>query len=187
MTASDKKKAVVLVLLLVGAGVSWFYFSRSTTGTAPNITAKTPQKAKPAKVGQEAQIRFDMVEDTSSIDVGQTNLFQYRQKPVAAKPPDSQRAITAQPTFVSTAQTSSQPPPPPPPQPWKAFRYEGFSVSKNGGKILGSITESGNTYEVKEGDCMMGQYCISRLTESLVEIEDLQLKRKQTFTFTRTP
>jgi phage protein U len=70
--------------------------------------------------------------------------------------------------------------------PWKPFRYEGFSVSKGGGKILGSITESGNTYEVKEGDCMMGQFCVTRLTESMVEIEDLQLKRKQTFTFTRT-
>jgi hypothetical protein len=73
------------------------------------------------------------------------------------------------------------PPPPPPPPPFKSFRYEGFSSVKDGGKLLASITESGNSYTVREGECLMGQYCISKLTEALVEIEDLQLKRKQTF------
>jgi hypothetical protein len=34
---------------------------------------------------------------------------------------------------------------------------------------------------VREGECLMGQYCISKLDERMVEIEDLQLKRKQTF------
>jgi hypothetical protein len=60
-------------------------------------------------------------------------------------------------------------------------------VSKGGGKILGSLTDpqGGNTYEVKEGDCLMGQYCVTRLTENLIEIEDLQLKRRQSFTRTQ--
>jgi hypothetical protein len=183
MTASDKKKTAVLVLLLVGAGLSWFYVYRPTADPASDVTVKTPAKAKPAKVGQEAQIRVDMVENTSAVNVGQTNLFQYRQKPVVSKQPEPARTITNQ-QVISTGSSTPQTTiiAPPPPQPWRAFRYEGFSVSKGGGKILGSITEGGNTYEVKEGDCMMGQFCVTRLTEALVEIEDLQLKRKQTFT-----
>jgi hypothetical protein len=98
---------------------------------------------------------------------------------VAAKPPEAVRPVT-QPTFTPP-QPSAAIQVQPPVQAWKPFRYEGFSLMK-GGKPLGSISEGGTTYEVKEGDCMMGQYCITRLTESLVEIEDLQLKRKQTFT-----
>src|SRR5262245_41192031 len=182
MTASDKKKTAVLVLLLVGAGLSWFYVYRPTAGAASNVTVKTPAKTKAGKVPQEAQIRVDVVENTSAVSVGQTNLFQYRQKPVVSKLPEPSRTISP-PPFVSS--TGASPAPiqvvAPAPAPWRAFKYEGFSVSKGGGKILGSITEGGNTYEVKEGDCMMGQFCITRLTESLVEIEDLQLKRKQTF------
>jgi hypothetical protein len=184
MTASDKKKSVVLVLLLAVAGLSWFYY-RPTTGSASNVAAKAPVKPKPTKLNQDAQIRIDLVPDTSSVSVGQSNLFQYRQKPVAlaARPTEQTR-----PAVITQVSPTPTPTPVnlPPPVPWKPFRYEGFSVSKGGGKILGSITESGNTYEVKEGDCMMGQFCVTRLTESMVEIEDLQLKRKQTFTFTRT-
>jgi hypothetical protein len=183
MTASDKKKTVVLVLLLVVAGLSLFYGYRPTTGAASNATAKAPAKTKPVKVGQEAQIRVDMVENTSAINVGQTNLFQYRQKPVAPKPPEPTRTPANQPAVMpiaSTPQTTIIVPPPPPA--WRPFRYEGFSVSKGGGKILGSITEGGNTYEVTEGDYIMGQFYVTRLTENLVEIEDIQLKRKQTFT-----
>jgi hypothetical protein len=183
MTASDKKKTAVLVLLLVGAGLSWFYVYRPTAGAASNVTVKTPAKTKLGKVPQEAQIRVDVVENTSAVSVGQTNLFQYRQKPVASKLPEPSRTVS--PPFVTSTGQSPIPIPvvtPTPQTPWRAFKYEGFSVSKGGGKMLGSITEGGNTYEVKEGDCMMGQFCITRLTESLVEIEDLQLKRKQTFT-----
>jgi|KBSMisStandDraft_5_1062788.scaffolds.fasta_scaffold02571_6 hypothetical protein len=183
MTASDKKKTAWLVLLLIGAGLSWLYVYRPTAVSVSNVTQKAAAKTKPAKVGQEAQIRVDMVENTSAISVGQTNLFQYRQKTVASKPPEPPRALATSPIVTPiSASAQQQQPFVPPPQPWKAFRYEGFSVSKGGGKILGSITEGGNTYEVKEGDCMMGQFCVTRLTETLVEIEDLQLKRKQTFT-----
>ena len=69
-----------------------------------------------------------------------------------------------------------------PPPPFKSFKYEGLSVIKNSGRILGALSEGGNSYQVKEGDCLMGQYCITRLTERDVEIEDLLLKRRQTFT-----
>jgi len=107
--------------------------------------------------------------------------------PATAAPPTTTAAPTT--TVAPTTTTAPPPPPrmaaPPPPYippPFKAFRYEGFSVNRGSGKLLGSISESGNTYKVSEGDCVMGQYCITRLTEKDIEIEDLQLKRKQTFT-----
>ena len=182
MTTSDKRKTALLVILLgIGvAGYVWMYGSNSVASPTPS--AKTDTKAIAIKPGQGAQIRFDLVQDIASNEVGRKNPFAYRQKPVP-KP--------VQPVMPVTIQQAAAPPPTPyvppqpPPAPFKAFRYEGYSVAKGGGKILGSITESGTTYTVTEGECLMGQYCVSKLTENLVEIEDLQLKRKQTFTRTQ--
>jgi hypothetical protein len=185
MTASDKKKTAVLVLLLAGAGLSWSYTSRPAPAPAATVAGKAPAgKTRPPNIVKDAAIHIDTLVDTSGIDVGKKNLFLYGQKPTPPKPAETIFTTAPQANVIQASQQQQAPYVPPPPA-WKAFRYEGFSVSKGGGKILGSITESGTTYEVKEGDCMMGMYCITRLTESLVEIEDLQLKRKQTFTFTR--
>lgn len=180
MTTSDKKKTVVLVVLLLGAGLSSYYsFYHSTAGGGSSTPVKAAAKPKPLKVGQDAAIRTDLVPNTSSVDIGRINLFDYRQKQVAvSKQPESTRP--APPPQPSRPIVFDQPVAPPPPQPWRPFKYEGFSVSKNGGKILASITESGVTYEVNEGACFQ-QYCVTRLTENLVELEDQLLKRRQTF------
>jgi hypothetical protein len=180
MTTSDKKKAVMLIAL-IAVGVAlyvWMYRSK-TVATTGATRAKAEAKGAGIKPGQEAQIHLDWIEDIASAEVGRKNLFQYRQKTVPAKPVEATiRPITTQPPPVAYTPPTPVTPPPPP---FPAFRYEGVSGVK-GGKLLASITESGTTYTVRESECLKGQYCISKLTENLVEIEDLQLKRRQTFT-----
>lgn len=182
MTTSDKRKAGLLVfLVIIGAAVYVWMYRPNSVASNSATAAKDAAKATPLKPGQGAQIRIDMLKGIASDEVGRKNLFQYRQKALP-KPPEPIRPTTYVPP---PPPVNVGPPPPPPPPPFKAFRYEGFSVLKDPGKnakLLGSITESGTTYTVREGECLMGQYCISKLTENLVEIEDLQLKRKQTFT-----
>ena len=177
MTTSDKKKVVLLILLVaVGAALYiWMYRSSGPPPTAKNA-AKAATKGATVKPGQEAQILLPLIEGVGAKDVGRRNLFKYQEK-IAAKPPEPVKPVIYQ-----------LPPPPPPPSnpipvvpPFKSFKYDGFSSVKESGKLLASITESGNTYTVREGECLMGQYCISKLDERMVEIEDLQLKRKQTF------
>ena len=181
MTPSDKKKTGILAVLLVIAGISWYSMYQPAAGPEPGAPPKAASKAPAQKINQDAQIRLEIVGKTSSSDVGRKNLFQYGQKP-APKPVEPPRGFTPAPTpIVSVIQTSGPPSPPPPP-PFRAFRYEGFSVSKGGGRMLGSITEGGSTYEVREGECVMGQYCVTRLTEGLIELEDLQTKQRRSFT-----
>jgi hypothetical protein len=184
MTTSDKRKTAFLVLL-VAIGVAayiWMYGS-NTVASNSATEAKKEVKATSIKPGQGAQILLDLAKDVASDEVGRKNLFQYRQKAAPPKPVQATLPIAIPQNPVPPGPVA--PPPPPPPPPFKAFRYEGFSVAKGGGKLLGSVTESGTTYTVTEGECLMGQFCISKLTENLVEIEDLQLKRKQTFTRTQ--
>jgi hypothetical protein len=180
MTTSDKKKAVLLVVLIVVgiAGYGWIY--RSNTVASTNATA-AKAAAKPVKVkpGQEAKIHVEWADGIAAPEVGRKNLFQYRQKPLPPKPVEQIRPVTQ--TFTPPPPSQPVAPLTPPPPPFPSFRYEGVSGVK-GGKLLASITESGTTYTVRESECVKGQYCISKLTETLVEIEDLQLKRRQTFT-----
>ena len=180
MITSDKKKAALLGLLVVLAALSWYFVMRPgmTTATVGPAT-KPPGATKPIKLGP-ATIDLALLNEQSTNDVGQKNIFAFREKPVPKPMPT---VVAAQTLPVTPPQPfSSAPPPPPPPPPFKSFKYVGLSVFKNSGRILGALSEGGNSYQVKEGDCLMGQYCITRLTERDVEIEDLLLKRRQTFT-----
>ena len=180
MTASDKKKTAILVVLLIVAGVTWGWMYRSgTTASTPEAQTKGAKGPKVPKAVQSAQIRLDLLESETAADVGRKNLFQYRQAPLPPKPVEAIRPYVPPP--ITTPPVSSGPITPAQP-PFKTFRYEGFSADKKTGTILASISEGGNTYEVREGDCVMGQYCVRRLTETLLEIEDLQLKSSRTFT-----
>jgi hypothetical protein len=182
MTAADKQKKQVLVFLglLVVAGLTWFFVYR-TSGTATPSAAKAatvkPKKELPI---QDAKIRIDLIEGLESADVGQKNIFQYRQKPVAApppSPPQPPRPIipTGTPTITLSPQQPSTPP-------MKVFKYEGLSISPpKSGRMIASITEGNNTYTVELGECVMGQYCVRRLTETEIEIEDTQLKQRRSF------
>ena len=184
MTASDKKKTGILAVLLVIAGISWYSMYQPAAGPEPGTPPKAASKAPAQKINQDAQIWLDIVGKTSSGDVGRKNLFQYGQKP-APKPVEPVRTTFVSPQTGPSVPTPPPNPVPPPPPPFRAFRYEGFSVSKGGGRMLGSITEGGNTYEVRDGDCVMGQYCVTRLTEGLIELEDLQTKQRRSFTRTQ--
>jgi hypothetical protein len=180
MITSDKKKSALLGVLVILAVLSWYFVMRpAMTTTTVGPATKPPGATKPIKLGP-ATIDLALLKEQSTNDVGQKNIFSFREKP-APKPMPTVVAAQSFPVSPPQPQTFAPPPPPPPP-PFRAFKYEGLSVIKNSGRILGALSEGGNSYQVKEGDCLMGQYCITRLTERDIEIEDLQLKRRQTFT-----
>jgi hypothetical protein len=180
MTASDKKKTGILVVLLIVAGVvwGWTYWS-GTEASTPEAAVKGAKGPKVPAVVQTAQIRLDLLENEAAESVGRKNLFQYRQAPAPPKPVETSRIFAPAP--ITTAPPANPVPYTPPAPQSKAFRYEGFSGGKSGG-LLASISEGGTTYKVRVGDCVMGQYCVRRLTDTLIEIEDLQLKSTRTFT-----
>jgi hypothetical protein len=183
MTASEKNKLKIFVALVVIAGAVWFLvYGRSNASARDQAGSKPAGTAKELKATQDARIRLDQLNIPAAGDAGRKNLFQYRQKP-APPPPVTQQTISSAPP---PPQVYTPPPPTTPlPPPFKAFRYEGFSGNPTTGKILASLSESGTTYYVREGECLMGQYCVRRLTEKLVEVEDIIQNRRQTFTITQ--
>jgi hypothetical protein len=181
MTAADKKKTQVMVLigLVLVAGLTWFFLYRTPGSAAPSAAKAASNKPKVERPIQDAKIRIELIEGMESAEVGQKNIFQYRQKPVAAPPPAPPQP--PRPIQPSTPSVFSPPQPPSPP-PMKVFKYEGLTISPpKSGRMIASISEGNNTYTVQLNDCVMGQYCIRRLTESEIEIEDTQLKQRRSF------
>jgi hypothetical protein len=178
MTSSDKKKTGILGLLLIVAGVAWYFFVYRPTLIPAADAAQVAAKAKTIKHLGNAQIVWP--DPPANLNVGQKNLFTYREVPVPPKPaaPSSDVFRPAQPPPGPSTEIRPTVPQPPP---FKAFKYDGFSMPKNG-KPLASLSEGGITYQAKEGDCVLGQYCITRITENVIEIQDIQLKRSQTIT-----
>jgi len=183
MTTTDKKKVTLLGLLVVLGIVSWIYVFRPIMMPAatPN-TAAAPGTIKPKQIkgDQAGKINLEALQRPSTGDIGRRNLFQFPPK----QPPRPLVSITTPP--AASFQTTAPPPTiisAPPPPPFRQFKYEGVSVMRGSGRIIGALSEGGNTYQVKEGDCLMGQYCVTRLTEALVEVEDVQSnpKRRQEF------
>ncbi len=188
MTASDRKKVQVLVVLLAIAGLTWFlvYRTRAVTTSANATKPKAPAPAE-QKI-KETKINVGLIESAdAAADVGRKNIFQYRQ-PLPPAP-----AQTIRPSPV--AALPNTPPPPvyvplaPQPPPFKAWKFDGYSVSgpPQTGKIVASLSEGSNTYQVTLGECLLGQYCVRRITENSIEIEDLQTKRRNTFPRTPAP
>jgi hypothetical protein len=183
MNAEEQKKAKILGLLILIAGLTWYLVYRLSPET-PAVAAAPAAAARPAGTGKapispsEAAIRLDLLEQSApSAAAGRRNLFQYRPKPV----PPPKVVAAPPPVYVPPVTTISSPPPPPPQPQMRPFRYESWIKDGNGKIIAAQLIEGGNVYQAKEGEVLLGQYRIVRVTESLVEIEDTVLKRRQTF------
>jgi len=181
MTASDKKKAQIFVALLVVAGLTWFLVYRTGAVTSPANVAKKTTKTKAPKQLGDPTIHGELVQSVDvGSEVGRKNIFQYRQKPLPPAPPAPPRPVPV--PITNTPPTVFTPPPPPAPV-MKTWKYDGFSISGSpkDGKAMASITDGNNSYQLGVGECLMGQYCVRKINEKEIEIEDVQLKLRRTF------
>jgi Tfp pilus assembly protein PilP len=62
------------------------------------------------------------------------------------------------------------------------FQFDGVGILPQPGKLKASIDDKTNHYYVSEGEYILGRYRINRVTETSVEIEDMEQNRRQTYT-----
>jgi len=182
MTAADKKKAQIFVALAVIAGLTWFLVYRTGGVTSPVDPAKKiVTKTKAPKQLGDPTIHSELVKSADiGAEVGRKNIFQYRQKPLPPAPPAQSRPTPVQPVS-NVPQTPYVPLPPP--APVKTLKYDGYSMlgSTKDGRAMASITDGTASYQLGVGECLMGQYCVRKISEKEIEIEDVQLKQRRTF------
>ena len=195
MTARDRKQLKAFVVLIVVLGVtvylSVFRADRPSSSAAP---PQTPPKDVAAALQQsrasDARIRLDLMKTPAEgEEVGRHNLFQYRQARPAPQPPGpaGTQAQTQAPPVVTpvtpppavlTPTTPTRPTTPPVPP--MEFKYDGFLKTPNG--LAATLSDRTNHYyNLKEDDVVLGRYRIARVTDAVVEVEDLEVPRRQAF------
>ena len=195
MTAKDRKQVKVFVVLIVILGVTAYLSLRTNLpSSASTSPAATPGALKKDLVrgGGDAHIRLDLMKPAGEGgDVGVNDLFEYRlgQPARAGRGGASQQASTqppvsvappAPPTPVLPTQPAGPPQPPPPP-PMPQFKYDGFVRTPTG--LVASLSDPTNNhfYNLKQDDVVLGRYRIARITDTVIEVEDLEIPRRQAF------
>jgi hypothetical protein len=186
MTVQDRQRFKILIVLLAVLGATlWFGYRVNRPSTASALPPAAPQTEAAANRETGARIRIDLVEKApAENELGVNNVFQYRirsranERPPVADgdiPPSDLPPVFNEP--VAPLPTSPPPPPPPPPVP---FRYHGFAVAEQEAELVAFLADGTNHYNVMVGEVLLGRYRIARITNDDVEVEDLQLNRRQT-------
>jgi hypothetical protein len=186
MNARDKRLLNILIVLIIILGLTVVLVYRVNRPQSV-VAVRPPQQ--PASSGSaaptpaaDARIRLDwMRQQLEDGEVGRHNVFQYRERRVEPPPPPPVTAIPAQEDiFERPTDPAPVAPPPPPPPPAMTFRYEGWVVLPNGA-LAASLTDNNKLFVVREGEVLMGRYQVLRVSQSIVELEDLQQNRRQSF------
>ena len=191
MTKPDRQKLSILAVLLAALGLTlWFgYRTDQPATTAPAQTTEPKTSANPP-VDSDARIRLELVEkDSGRDDIGKKNVFQYGQTSPSVLPgtkPTALVAAPASPVAVPVPQPlrPAGPPPPPPPPPIP-LKYQGYASMKSPGGLTAFLVDDTRPNDVKHfnvarNEVLMGRYRLTNISETSVEIEDLEYNRRQT-------
>ncbi len=192
MKVQDRRGFNVLIVLIGVLGLTlWFGYGINRPPTPSAVPAPVPAAQSAAAPEAGARIRLDLVESLHAEDeIGRNNLFQYRTR--RAGPPDSDGSSGAgaaapipPPVVIPPAPSVPAGPPPPAPPPPIPFKYHGFAVVDEPRSMTAFLGDDTTHYNVTVGEVLMGRYRISRITDSDVEVEDLQFNRRQTLPLIR--
>ena len=185
MSKLDRRRLGILIVLLMVLGVTAVLGYRLNR---PQITAvvqkpETGHLSPNQTIASDARIRLDLIEKPEGPqDIGRNNVFQYRggRSVTPASRPDSPPPVAPPPPGPATVlqPPASRPagPPPPPPIPLK---YQGFAIV-NSSRTAFLADDFARHYNVTVGEVLMGKYRVSQITDTIVEIEDLEANRRQT-------
>jgi hypothetical protein len=187
MSRRDRQRLSIFVVLIAVLVLTVVLgYRMNTPAITSAVQSPETKPATKALTANDARIRLDIVENPDSAqDIGQKNLFQYGQRRVAASPSrPGARGTTAEanppvPAVTPPVPVVPQAPPGPPPPPPIPLKYTGFAVVSS--SLTAFLTDDSGVrhYNVSAGEVLMGRYRISQITDKTVEVEDLQVPRRQ--------
>ena len=187
MNKQVRQRLNILIILLVVLGLTLvlgYRMNRPVSTSAVQTPESKPVTSAP--VPTDARIRLDLVDKPDGAqDIGRNNVFQYRQgrpSPDITKPGST--PITPAPPIITASPPPARPPGPaaPPPPPPIPLKYQGFAVvNSNTGTFTAFLTDdSSRHYNVLVGEVLLGRYRVTRISDTAVEVEDLEYNRRQT-------
>jgi hypothetical protein len=183
MTKSDQNKLRFLIILVVIlAATVYVGFRVSRTPDLTVVQAKDQKPAPAAAAPNDARIQLELLDKAqANEDLGKSNLFAYRN----SRPPEPTRvAPPPPPSVVNNNPAATRPtvvmPPPPPPIPLKYVGYAYFEP--NSKALIATLLDDNQQrpFNAVQGDVWMGRYRVLRITDTAVDIEDIETSRRQT-------
>jgi hypothetical protein len=180
MTKDDRQKFGILIVLLGVLAVTIVLgYRMNQPPTTEAVQPAEPKTSANPPAANDARIRLDLVEkDATGEHIGKKNVFQYREQP--APPPPKLSAPPPTPVPLNTAPPVAARPLTPPGPPPIQLKYQGFATVNTGsGQFTAVLADESRHYLVKTGEILMGRYRIARITDTSVEVEDLEFNRRQ--------
>jgi hypothetical protein len=189
MTKQDRQKISILgILVAVLASVVvmvWRMNEPATTTTAAVRAPETKISVNPP-APNDASLRKDLLnKPDSGQQIGKKNIFEYQQAPPPPPPPGPPRGSRGTPFQPNPGRIGSVganvPPvtqqPLPPPMPLKYMGY--LALDTPGGGFTAVLSDDSRHYNVTVGEVLMGRYRVLTISDKIVDVEDLEYKRRQ--------
>ncbi|HYR87241.1 MAG TPA: hypothetical protein VE422_24375 [Terriglobia bacterium] len=185
MSKRDRQKLSILVVLLAVLGLTLVLAYRMNRPASTAAVQSTETKAAPSlQTATDAKIRLDLLENPEASDAGRTNVFQYREgRSAPGNSLPGSRDIAPPPPPAPVAPTPPVAPlrPAPPAVPSIPLKYQGFAVVSSPTPKLTAFVQDDlqRHFNVTVGEILLGRYRIATITDTSIEVEDLQFNRRQ--------
>jgi len=181
MTKSDQNKLRFLIILMVILAATVYVGFRVTkTPDLAVVQAKDQKPTAATATPNDARIQLELLDKArADEDLGKSNLFAYRN----SRPPEPTKVAPPPPPPVVSNNPPPRPtvvaPPPPPPIPLK---YVGYAfVEPNSKVLIATLLDDTQQrhFNAVQGDIFMGRYRVLRITDAVVDVEDIDTSRRQ--------
>lgn len=186
MTKQDRQKISILVVLLaVLASVVVMVLRMNEPGTTTTAAVQEPPRI-PANLPAptDASLRKDLLDKPDNgQEIGKKNIFEYRQAPPPPPvpgPPRGSRTTPFEPNRGSVPVNIPPTTPQPPLPPQIPLKYVGYlTLDAPGGGFTAVLSDDSRHYNVTAGEVLMGRYRVLTISDKIVDVEDLEYKRRQ--------
>jgi hypothetical protein len=186
MTKQDRQKISILVVLLavLAAVVVMVLRMNEPATTTTAAVQETPKISESLPAPTDASLRKDLLDKPDNgQEIGKKNIFEYRQAPPPPPAPGPPRGSRT-PFQVNGGGigASGVPPltPPPPLPPQIPLKYVGYlTVDAPGAGFTAVLSDDSRHYNVTAGEVLMGRYRVLTISDKIVDVEDLEYKRRQ--------
>ena len=176
-----RKQIIALVVLLVIAGVVWYY--ERNDSTAPSGTAFVAQNYQLLSI-ENPQIRWQKLEASRKTEYKSSGRNPFSK---VAAPPTSPNDPRAPKSDPYRKQGPELPPPPPPLQPPPGLKFFGYGTVPNGTLRLAFLTDGEEVQIVAEGQTLQGRYRILKINNTNLEFEEISSGRRATMPLVEEP
>jgi hypothetical protein len=169
----QKKQLVILVVLVVIAGIVWYFQRVRPTLTDGTIALNQNQQLLSVENPRLHHDRLERARKSEYKSSGR-NIF----SPVA--PPPAKVVAQTAPRRHEWPTVQPPPPTPPPPPPTLPAKFFGYGTVPNGSGRRAFLTNGDEVFIVAEGEVLLNRFRILRVGNASLEFEEISTGRRGT-------